>query len=83
MNCYFIGMMYGRSCAKFSYFVPIIPLKWPPEALVCDWPIKKSSVNHLNQLKFGGNRHWRFCTKFPQNKIDILDISMTFSVITN
>jgi hypothetical protein len=34
-------MMYGRSCAKFSYFVPIIPLKWPPEALVGDWPIKK------------------------------------------
>jgi hypothetical protein len=23
MNCYFVGMMYGKSCTKFPYFVPI------------------------------------------------------------
>ena len=26
MNCYFVGMMYGRSCTKFPYFVLIIQL---------------------------------------------------------
>jgi len=30
MNYYFVGMMYGRSCTKFSYFMPIIQLIWPP-----------------------------------------------------
>ena len=39
MNCYLVGMMYGRSCLKFPYFVPIVQLKWP--VLVCDWQIKK------------------------------------------
>ena len=24
MNCYFVGMMYGRSCTKFSYFVCLV-----------------------------------------------------------
>ena len=30
-NCYFVGMMYGRSNSKLSYFVPIIQvhLIWP------------------------------------------------------
>ena len=37
MNCYFVGIMYGRSCTKFQCFVPIIQLIWPPCAvLVCD-----------------------------------------------
>ena len=26
MNCYFVGIIYGRSCTKFPYFVPIIQL---------------------------------------------------------
>ena len=30
MNCYFVGIMYGRSCAKLTYFVPIVLLIWPP-----------------------------------------------------
>ena len=30
MNCYFVGMMYGISCAKFPYFVTIVQLIWPP-----------------------------------------------------
>ena len=30
MNCYFLGMMYGRSCTKFPYFVPMVQLIWPP-----------------------------------------------------
>jgi len=30
MNCYFVGMMYGRSCTQFPYFVLIIQPIWPP-----------------------------------------------------
>jgi hypothetical protein len=30
MNCYFVGMMYGRSCTNLPCFVPIIHLIWPP-----------------------------------------------------
>ena len=30
MNCYFVGMMFGRSCTVFSYFVLIIQLILPP-----------------------------------------------------
>ena len=41
---YFVGMMYGRSCTKFPYFVLIIQL-WPPYAdLVYDWPFKNKSL---------------------------------------
>jgi len=37
MNCYFVGMMYGRCFTKFPYFVQIMQLIWPPSAvLVCD-----------------------------------------------
>jgi len=28
LNCYLLRMMYGRSCTKFLFFVPIIQLIW-------------------------------------------------------
>ena len=52
MKCYFVGMMYGRSCTKFPYFMTILQLIWLPQAvLVCDLPIKKkSSLKPLGQI---------------------------------
>jgi hypothetical protein len=43
MNCYFVGMRYGRSCTKFPYFVLIILLinMLAIGSLVCYWPIKQ------------------------------------------
>jgi hypothetical protein len=39
INCYFVGIMYGRSCTKFPYFMQILQLIWA--VLGCDWLIKK------------------------------------------
>jgi len=41
MNCCFVGMIYGRSCTTFPFFVLIGQLIWSPWAVlvVWDWPI--------------------------------------------
>ena len=41
MNCYSVGMLYGKSGAKFTYFVTIVRLLYPSHAVFgCDWPVK-------------------------------------------
>ena len=57
MNGYCVGMMYGRSCLKFPYFVPIIQLK--RLVLVYDWQIKEmfSKTISPNYLKFVGSTY--------------------------
>ena len=60
MNCYFVRIMYGRSCTKVPYFVLIIQLVWVPQAvLVCNWPIKKrfSLVKLKSSLRKFYSRH--------------------------
>ena len=60
MNCYFVRIMYGRSCTKVPYFVLIIQLIWVPLAiLVCNWPIKKrfSMVKLKSSLRKFYSRH--------------------------
>jgi hypothetical protein len=36
MNCYFVGMMYGRFCAKVPYFVLIQTTQYPKEKVQKD-----------------------------------------------
>ena len=57
MNCYFIGKLYGMSCARFPYSMPIRQSSNMATIafLVCDWPINLffSKTICLNWLKFG------------------------------
>jgi hypothetical protein len=48
MICYFVGMMYGRSCTKFPYFVLIIQLIWPPYAVLVIGHLKKIIFKTIN-----------------------------------
>ena len=53
MNCYFVGMLYGKSGAKFPYFVPIVRLIYPSYAVLgCDWPVKKILSKIFGQINW-------------------------------
>jgi hypothetical protein len=59
INCYFIGMMYGRSCTKFQYFVPIMQYGYHRQFLFVIGQLRTiSKTIWPNVLKFGSKHLW-------------------------
>jgi hypothetical protein len=82
-------MMYGISCTKFPYFVPIVQLIWSTQAvLACYWPSKKSSNGklciNLSQNKVTGEQHMlipltsNFCAVFVAHLVCFLCCGFCF-----
>jgi hypothetical protein len=68
MNRNLVGSIYGRSSLKITYFVLIRYQTWPPQTiLVSNWLISKKIFSSItawpNELKFGGNHHWKVLYK--------------------
>jgi hypothetical protein len=56
---------------KFQYFVPIIQLKWPPQAVLACGIFQNFSRKLFDQNNWNlvGSTYERFCIKFPPNKM--------------
>ena len=50
MDCYFVEMMYGKSCTKFPYFVAIILYSRHRQFLFVIGQLRKIFSNHLSKL---------------------------------
>jgi hypothetical protein len=60
INCYLVGMMHGRSCTQFQYFVPIMQYGYHRQLLFVIGQLRKiSKTIWPNVLTFGSKHLWK------------------------